>query len=92
MNYQVTVTSQGQITIPAPFRKKLNLTNKKLIMSMNGDSLILEPAPDILTSFGVLNDNALKNKTLDEIIELENIVLTDAVASKYSPNKASKSI
>lgn len=55
MTYVVSVTSQGQISIPAPLRRKFNLgTVKKLIVSDMGDSIMLKPEPDITFLRGIL--------------------------------------
>ncbi len=48
MTYLISVTSQGQISIPAPLRKKYGLEkNGKIILSEKDDKLIIEPAEDI---------------------------------------------
>lgn len=83
MFYQVTVTAQGQITIPATIRRKLKLDNTKLMIREVGNSIVMEPAPDILSQYGVLHDKAIKDKSIDDVIKLEEQILTDAVSEKY---------
>ncbi len=83
MLYQVTVTAQGQITIPAQIRRKLKLDNAKLILREEGNTIVMEPAPDILSQYGVLNDKAIQDKSIEDVVELEEQILTDAASEKY---------
>jgi len=55
MIYTVSVTSQGQISIPAKLRRQLGLekTKKVLIFSQDG-KLIAEPVKDLLELKGSL--------------------------------------
>jgi AbrB family looped-hinge helix DNA binding protein len=85
MLYQVTVTSQGQITIPAELRRKLNLNNSRLLIRQVDNTIVMEPAPDVLTQFGVLQDKAITGKKIEEVIALEEEILTDVVSEKYKP-------
>lgn len=51
----VSITSQGQISIPARFRKELGLnTGKKALVSMEDKKLIIEPVKDFLDLRGSL--------------------------------------
>lgn len=66
MTFLVTVTSQGQFTIPAPFRRKLGLdkTNQGRVM-LHGGSMIFEPVPDIFSLRGsVKTDQKLDFKQI----------------------------
>lgn len=55
MTYIVSITSQGQISIPARFRKELGLnTGKKALVSMEDKKLIIEPVKDFLDLRGSL--------------------------------------
>lgn len=58
MTYTVSITSQGQISIPATFRNKLGLKeyNKALVTEENG-KLIIEPVKDFLEQGGSLKTN-----------------------------------
>ena len=58
MIYTASITSQGQISIPAPLRRKLGLekSGKALITEQNGKVLI-EPVPDLLSLKGSLKTN-----------------------------------
>lgn len=55
MSYTVSITSQGQISIPAPLRRKLGLqkATKALVSERNG-KMIVEPIKDFLELRGSL--------------------------------------
>ncbi|AEH44115.1 transcriptional regulator, AbrB family [Thermodesulfatator indicus DSM 15286] len=54
----VTVTSKGQIVIPAPVRKKLNIQKgAKFVVSVEEDKIILEPVENVIRKGkGLLKD------------------------------------
>lgn len=54
MTYLVTITSQGQISIPAPLRRqfKLNQTKKARVEAVN-DTIVIHPEPDIMDFEGI---------------------------------------
>lgn len=82
----VTVTSQGQISIPAEIRKSLDLKkNRTLLLKFDEKKgeINLQPYGDFRDLKGVLNPNALKGKSLDEIIKLENEAIAEAAAKNY---------
>lgn len=55
MTYTVSITSQGQISIPARFRKELGLNKgKKALVSLEDKKLIIEPVKDFLELRGSL--------------------------------------
>lgn len=54
MIYTVSITSQGQMTIPADIRLALGLQKaSKAIVSTDGGKMVVEPEPDILSLYGV---------------------------------------
>jgi len=55
MTYIVTVTSQGQISIPAPVRKKMGFPNtRKLVIEMKDDNTAeIRPVIDIMDLAGI---------------------------------------
>ncbi|KKU91996.1 MAG: hypothetical protein UY21_C0007G0015 [Microgenomates group bacterium GW2011_GWA1_48_10] len=54
MTYTASVTSQGQVSIPAPFRKKYGLSGNKVIFEETVDGgLKLKPVPDIMSLAGI---------------------------------------
>lgn len=58
MSYIVSITSQGQISIPAKFRKELGLNKgQKAIVSNQAGVLTIEPVKDLLELRGSLKTN-----------------------------------
>lgn len=57
MTYTVSITSQGQISIPMPLRKKLGLEKAKNAVVYGGKdgSIIVEPILDLLSLEGAVN-------------------------------------
>lgn len=84
MTYIVTITSQGQISIPAVLRKELNLSLKdKALVKREGQRIIIEPIPDLLSFRGSLSHKAMKGKSIDEIIALEERAVEEAIVERY---------
>jgi AbrB family looped-hinge helix DNA binding protein len=81
--YISTVTKQGQISIPAKLRKKLNLNKRQVWISESEGKVIIEPVVDLLDLAGSLHHKALKNKPIDEIIALEKKAVEDAIVERY---------
>ncbi len=80
----VSITSQGQVTIPAKFRKQLGLKKKqKAVMTVEKDALVIKPTVDIMSLAGIFKDRAIKGKGIDEIIKLEEAAWGDTVAEEY---------
>ena len=80
MTYAVSITSQGQISIPAKLRKKFGLDKSgKVFVSEEIDRLVIEPVEDFLTLKGSLKSNKkpLSNKKLDGIV-------AEAAAEEYA--------
>lgn len=58
MTYTVTITSQGQISIPAKFRHELGLEKtKKALVSLEDKKIIIQPVKDFLELKGSLKTN-----------------------------------
>ncbi len=58
MVYTVSITSQGQISIPAKLRRELGLgSGKRALVSVEGERLIIEPVADLLDLKGSLKTN-----------------------------------
>ena len=54
MQYYVTITSQGQITIPAPVRRQFGLEKgEKVVIRTDEGRAVIEPAKDIFALRGV---------------------------------------
>jgi|Napbiome12C3dose_1001474.scaffolds.fasta_scaffold00049_36 AbrB family looped-hinge helix DNA binding protein len=82
MTYTVSITSQGQISIPAGFRRELGLNKgKKALVSLEGEKLIIEPVKDFLELAGSLKTNKrpLSNQELDDFVG-------KAIAEEYEKN------
>lgn len=79
MIYTVTITSQGQISIPIELRRQLRLdkTKRALVSSRNG-KIIVEPVKDLLELRGSLKTNI--KATPKQIREaFENYLAEDAI-------------
>jgi len=72
MQQIVTITDQGQITIPASMRRaiSLNLYNKAMV-KIEDKMITVEPIIDLLSLGGILINKSKKQKNIDKIIELE---------------------
>ncbi len=64
MTYTVSITSQGQISIPAPLRKKLGLDkfNKAIIREEKG-RILIEPIKDLIDLKGSLSTGKTGNSS-----------------------------
>ena len=72
MTFTVTITSQGQISIPAKFRRKLGLNkNSKAFVREENGELIVKPVKDFLELGGSLEEYAIRNKSIDQIMAEE---------------------
>lgn len=85
MQQFVTITSQGQITIPAVFRKLLGLDKyRKASVSAVDNKIVVEPVPDLLTLGGLLKNKAIKRKSIKEIMKMEKRAVKNSVCSQYN--------
>ena len=90
--YTVTITKQGQISIPVKFRKELKLNeSKKATVKLEDNKLIIEPVVDIAELAGVFHRFAIKDKPINEVIKMEEEVWGNAVAEKYRKLQRRKS-
>jgi len=84
MPYLVTITSQGQISIPAPIRRALGFERlKKAIVEVDGKRVILRPPADIMSFAGAIHHRAKKGKTITQIMKEEKQAYSRATAKKY---------
>ncbi|MBU1110509.1 AbrB/MazE/SpoVT family DNA-binding domain-containing protein [Patescibacteria group bacterium] len=80
----VTVTSQGQISIPMALRNLLGLdVLKKVLVDVQDNKIIIEPVGDILSLAGVLSHKAKKDKTSQQILLSEETALSQAFTEKH---------
>ena len=75
----VKITSKGQITIPAGLRKRLG--SELLEVDMVGEEIIMRP---IKKPGGALKKYALKNKSIDEIMRMEEDVAKNEFSKKHN--------
>ena len=74
MTYTVSITSQGQINIPAQIRRQLGLSkNSKAILSLNKGEISIRPVKDFLELRGSLKTNkrSLSNERLHDMFAQE---------------------
>lgn len=58
MIYTVSVTTQGQISIPAKLRRQLGFDKtRKAKMTLEGDKVLIEPIVDLLELGGSMKTN-----------------------------------
>lgn len=83
MTYTLSITSQGQISIPAKIRRELGFskTNKAILSVANG-KVMIEPVKDFLELAGSLKTNKkpLTNEQLHDLF-------ATAVAEEYAIKK-----
>ena len=88
----VTITSQGQITIPAKMRKALGFVpGSKVVASLESNKIHIEKDTDLLELIKTRKHKIpayLKGKTMDEIIKIEKEAVADAVAERYLRKEA----
>jgi len=85
MSQIVSITSQGQITIPALIRHQLGLDKyKKAIVNIEGSKVVIKPIPNIMDLAGILNNKAVKNKNIQAIIKIEKNAVAQAIIKKHS--------
>lgn len=88
MQQIVSITSQGQITIPASFRRQLGLNKYfKALVRIENKQIVVEPIPDLLSLAGKLHDKAIKGKGIDQIIKLEHEAISQAMTQSLISKK-----
>ena len=87
MTYTVSITSQGQISIPTKLRDKLGLNKKgKAFVTEQNGKLIVEPVKNILELRGSLKTNK-RPLTNDEIHDLFAKSVVDEYSKKIKRTK-----
>ncbi len=85
MHQVVSITSQGQMTIPAKMKRKLDLNDKALVQ-IKGKKLVVEPVGDVLKLGGVFRDKAIKDKGIEEIIQEEKKSIAEVMVEDEIKN------
>jgi len=81
----VTITAQGQISIPARLRRALGLERfRKALVNVRDDKIIIEPVGDVVSLAGVLSQKKMKGKTINMIIKEEEEGIARAIAERHS--------
>jgi len=82
--YTVSITSQGQISIPAKFRREFGFDKKsKVIIRKKENNLVIEPVPDFMGLKGSLHKYAKKGISINKIIRMEEKVWEEAAVERY---------
>lgn len=72
MQQIVSLTSQGQISIPRKMLRHHKITKSgKVMISPTKTGWVVEPVADFWSLAGSLHKYAIKGKRIDEVIELE---------------------
>lgn len=76
MQQIVTITSQGQITIPASMRRAISLNDyNKALVKTEEKRIIIEPIVDIMSLGGIIKHKRKKHKNINKIIKIEEEVI-----------------
>jgi AbrB family looped-hinge helix DNA binding protein len=76
--FTVKITKKGQITIPAKFRRKLGTDIVEV--EMEGEKIIIKPVRKL---GGILNKYAIKNKPIEDVMQMEKEVMGNAFTEKH---------
>lgn len=88
MTTLATITSQGQLTIPVKLQRQIGLKKPgKVFLDVQDNNIVIKPVSDILDLMGSLHKYAIKGKTIDEVIAMEEEAWGNAVVEKYGKNK-----
>lgn len=88
MEQVVSITSQGQISIPAAMRRALALNKyNKANIRLDKKRIIIEPIPDIMELEGIFSEKAFKNKSVEEIMRIEEAAFAETIAAKFKKKK-----
>lgn len=84
MAHIVSITSQGQISIPAKLRKEIGLEkHKKALVRREGKRIIVEPIKDFLELGGSLHHKVIKGKSIKEIIKMEKEAVAQGIVERF---------
>lgn len=85
MNVFATITGQGQLTIPAKFRRRLGFTvPTKVVIREEENRLVIEGVPDIFSGKGMFANRAMKGMSMEKIIEREEKAGYEFAKKKYA--------
>lgn len=93
MQQIVTITSQGQITVPAAFRRLLGIDQyRKASVRTEDNKIVIEPIPELMSLAGSLQNKAIKDKTIEEVIKLEEEAIGEMISPNYQTKKWKNSL
>lgn len=79
----VSLTSQNQITVPVKMISEWEKKPSKVVVSKVGDEIRIKPVPNFWSLAGIFSDSAIKDKSIDEVIELENKAVENFGVERY---------
>jgi len=80
MQQIATITSQGQITIPASMRRQMFLDKfNKAFIRTEDKKILIEPIIDLLSLGGTLANKAKKQRNINQIIDLEERTISKMI-------------
>jgi len=81
---QVSITSQGQISIPARIREALGITiPSSAVVQVVDNKIVIEPVKDLTELKGALSKSAIQGKKMDGVIKMEKEALGKHIAEKH---------
>ncbi len=84
MTYTSTITTKGQVTIPADIRKFFKIKPGDIVVFKKIKNMVtIAPNVDIMSIAGSLSKHAIKGKTLQQIIDLEHKAIEEATVEDY---------
>lgn len=94
MSYFTTITSKGQITLPAEVRRKLHISaGQRLKISLRDNEVVVEPPEDLMVvreqTQAYLKSKGFTSKKLRQMAEdyQNGDGMTAYVKEKYGPSK-----
>lgn len=74
MTYTATVTSQGQVSIPAPLRRKYRLDRAQIIIEDSGTGMSVKPVPDIMSLAGIFKTKKRLTREQEREVFVKSLV------------------
>ncbi len=83
MDFVTTITQKGQVTIPKQVRDVVGLSvGAKVKVQRKGKSILVLPHKDIASLAGVFQSKALKNKSINDVLALEEKAIEKGMLSE----------
>lgn len=79
-----TITNQRQITIPKRLMEKKGFSKKDKVNILEVENgLLIQKVPTIDDLYGSLHKYAIKNKSIEEIMEMEDKAIEESILEGY---------